>query len=113
MPLNASAREWQPAAALAHKLGKINVGHTGANGQGGAGSHGYSGRGTAAAGPTPEGYETPTHSNSSEFDQAIEEDLQFDEMFAGSNSGHNSAHSTPRASVSLMKSPNWRLLTFT
>lgn len=101
MPLNANAREWQPAAALAHQLGRINVGHSGANGRGGATAQGFfHGPVATAASATPDN-ETPTHSSSSEFDQAIEDELQFEEMFERVNSGHNSAHSTPRASVSL------------
>jgi hypothetical protein len=103
MPLNVNASEWQPAGALTRHLAKIKL-TRGVAEKAHAESPDRSGYNTRSKGRVEASFETqepqsPTPSWSTDIDNAIEDELQFEEMFDRVNSGHNSAHSTPRASV--------------
>jgi len=100
MPLDVNASDCIPAGALTKHLAKIKL-TRGVAEQAHAVSRDRSGYNTRSKGALFDNEEpqSPTPTCSSDIDNAIEDELQFEEMFDRVKSGHNSAHSTPRASV--------------
>ena len=94
MPLNANAPEWKPSTTgISKQLAKIKLVKSETNNSSNKPRHLHT-EDTTVPLTTPS-----SSSDGDEFDQTIEEELQFEEMFDRAPSGHNSAHSTPRTSL--------------